>query len=128
MTIYMGLFVLNFPIKKTCFFTSVSNGPLWNHWILVQLWIDIKTKFDFKIMLPSIYHLYHFMAQHHPLFTTTLEFQIWCICSTFFYPWNTLKCIRSKNFSYVNEMILLYGTIDNKVIPPYMYVEYICKY
>jgi len=35
-----------------------------------------------------------------------------------FYPWNTLRCIRSKNFAYVNEMMLLYGTIDNKVIPP----------
>jgi hypothetical protein len=85
-----GAFVLKFPIKETCFFTNVSNGPLWNHWIIVQLWIDVKTKIDFKIMLPSIYHLYHFMAQHHPLFTTTLEFQVWCLYSTFFthgIPW-----------------------------------------
>jgi hypothetical protein len=45
-----------------------------------------------------------------------------------FYPWNTLRCISSKNFAYVNEMMLLYETIDNKVIPPYMYVECICIY
>jgi hypothetical protein len=97
----------------------VSNGPLWDHWIIVQLWIDIKTKFDFKIMLPSIYHLYHFMAQHHPLFTTTLEFQVWCICSTFF-THEICWSVNVQRLAYVNEIMLLYGIIDNEVNPPYM--------